>query len=531
MTMVRLQHRLGGAILVSLFLFLLVAVGAAAAGDKDTLTVPLGESQIIAVANLERVAVADPGVADVVVASASEVIVNGKKPGITSLHLWEAGQRRSFLVKVEANVDPAAKAVAEAVNDPAVQVKAAQGTILLEGTVADQAAAERAEKVARAYSDKVVNLLRWPASLGTSAGTGVSPEAQAAEKAEKDRLEAEKKATEQREAARKAAEREALPGRVEEAVGLSTVKARVVGDVLLVDGKVPTKEAAERAKTIAEAFASGVVGKVSTTLLVQPPEPPQVLLQVQVTELSRDALSELGVIWGTDKGKDNGGFFSHETWIGELLVNRGFDRVTALVGRLQAKSKDGTARLLAAPSILTRSGKQAEFLAGGEIPVVIQGKDGATVYWKDYGVKLSMAPEVREDGMILVHLKPEVSTLDWASGARMNNGLLPALKTRRVETDVQLRDGGTLVVGGLLNSEESKNAEGVPWISKLPILGQLFGSKGFQSGQTQLVIFVTPRLVKLGETPAAADVMTPPIKETPVDGPRAPAQALAPVTK
>lgn len=496
-----------------------LAVSGAVAADPEILVVPVGESRIIATANLERVAVADPTVADVVVASTQEVLVNGKKAGVTSLHLWEGGQRRSFLVRVEADLETVARVIAEALNDPAVQVKAVRGAILLEGTVADRAAADRAEKVARAYADKVVNLLRVPAAPAGPAEPvakpeGPTPEQLAAPQAEKDR----QATAEQAEKERKAAAREALPGQVEAAIGVPTVKASLIGEVLILDGTVPTKESADRAKTIAEAFATGVVGKVSVTLGIVPEEPPQVLLQVKVAEVYNDSLNQLGIGWGTimASATGTGQFVPGVTWVGELAVDTPMARLTPLSGQLDVLFKEGSAKLLAAPSIVTRSGKQAEFLAGGEIPVVVYNKDAYTVYWKEYGVKLSMLPEVRPDGQILVHLKPEVSTLDWASGAKINNGLFPALKTRRAETDVRLRDGATLVIGGLLNNEEARNSQGLPGLSKLPIIGYLFASKGFQKGQTQLVIFVTPRLLKDGDSPQVPEITTgpPPTDET-----------------
>lgn len=492
---------------------LALAWGPAAQAEQETLVVPAGESRVLAVKDLERVAVADPTVADVVVASAQEVIVNGKHAGTTSLHLWEKGGRRSLLVRVEVDLEEAVREITELLDDPAIQVKAVNGALLLAGTVDGPKAAERAEKLARAFSERVVNLLQWEEAAPAPTAPATPP----AEAAPPQKPEA-------------AGDREGLPERVEAAIGVATIQAKLAGNVLLLDGTVPDKAAGDRALEIASALGGGVVEKVVSVLQVAPPDPPQVLLQVQVVEIFQDALTQLGVAWGTMKPPSEGGFSPSEAWVGQESVGGVLKQLLPLTARLDAMYKEGTAKLLAAPSILTRSGKQAEFLAGGEIPVVIQTPDGNTVYWKEYGVKLSMAPEVRLDGQILVHLKPEVSTLDWASGARMNNGLLPALKTRRAETDVRLRDGGTLVIGGLLNNEETKNDQGLPFLSKLPILGHLFASKNFQSGKTQLVIFVTPRLIREDESPRVEDVLAPPatgLDLGPTSGPGAAAQPKA----
>ncbi|HHW15329.1 MAG TPA: BON domain-containing protein, partial [Firmicutes bacterium] len=371
--------------------------------DQEILVIPAGESRVLAVKNLERVAVADPAVADVVVASSGEIIVNGKKPGTTSLHLWEKGERRSLLIRVEVDLEEAVRQITGLLDDPAIQVKAVNGALVLAGTVDGPKAAERAEKLARAFSERVINLLQWkeaPAQPAPPPAGAVSSQASEA-----------------------AADLEGLPARVEAAIGVPTVRAKLAGKVLLLDGTVLDKAAADRALEIASALGSGVAEKVVSVLKIEPAEPPQVLLQVQVVEIAQDALTQLGIAWGTMKPPSEGGFFPSEAWVGQKLVGGVIEQLLPLTGRLDAMYKEGTAKLLAAPSILTRSGKQAEFLAGGEIPVVIQSPNGNTVYWKEYGVKLSMAPEVQPDGQILVHLKPEVSTLDWASGARMNNGL------------------------------------------------------------------------------------------------------------
>lgn len=530
------------------------------AGDEPTLVVVVGESRIIAVKELERVAIADPNVADVVVASPGEILLNGKQPGATSLHLWEKSGRRSYLIKVEED-DSLARQIAQVIGDPGVKVRLIKGAVLLEGTVADQTAVARAEKIARAYSDRVINVLgseRPPepsaAELKAEAETRAKAEAAAQAKAEaaaqakaeaeaRKQAEADAKAAADRDAKAKAeaearakaeadaqakakAEAEAqasvaeeqkraaqlgaLPSQVEEAIGMATVKARLLGDMLLLEGTVPEQKDVDRITGIATALSDGLVSKVAAYLTLAPAEPPQVLLQVQVAEVYEDALNKLGIDWGDYQGtEENRQFVPGETWLGEVGVSGVIERAASLIGRIDALLKDGSAKILAAPSLLTRSGKQAEFLAGGEIPVVVYSKDGYTVYWKEYGVKLAMTPEVRPDGRILVHVRPEVSTLDWANGSRVNNGLMPALKTRRAETDVDLRDGATLVIGGLMNQEEARNLEGVPLLSKLPILGRLFSSKSFQSGRTQLVIFVTPRLIKGGQSPRPSEITSP----------------------
>ena len=126
---------------------------------------------------------------------------------------------------------------------------------------------------------------------------------------------------------------------------------------------------------------------------------------------------------------------------------------------------------------------------------------GLQILWKEYGVKLEILPIVLDDSSIEVKLKPEVSTLDWTNGIRVDNLTLPAMKTRRTETVIYIEDGTTFVIGGLLENNESEQVHKVPLLGDLPIIGKLFRSDQFQIGQTELVFFVTPHILK-GNEPA-----------------------------
>jgi pilus assembly protein CpaC len=147
------------------------------------------------------------------------------------------------------------------------------------------------------------------------------------------------------------------------------------------------------------------------------------------------------------------------------------------------------------------NGQQASFLAGGEFPVPVlqtntQGSGGITIVWKEYGIRLNFKPTIIDEDHIRLELEPEVSTIDFNNGVRFNGFVVPALRTRRAKTGVELRDGQSFALAGLLDNTETKTLSRIPIISDIPILGNLFKSKTFEKKETELMFFVTAHMVK-----------------------------------
>jgi hypothetical protein len=162
---------------------------------------------------------------------------------------------------------------------------------------------------------------------------------------------------------------------------------------------------------------------------------------------------------------------------------------------------EGAFRELAEPNLIAMNGQQASFLAGGEFPVpVIQnlsGSNGAiTIVWKEYGIRLNFKPTIIDEDHIRLELEPEVSTIDFANGIRFNGFVVPALRTRRAKTGVELRDGQSFALAGLLDNTETKTLSRIPIVSDIPIIGALFKSKSFEKKETELMFFVTAHMVK-----------------------------------
>ncbi|HEX8553069.1 MAG TPA: secretion system protein, partial [Sphingomonas sp.] len=168
----------------------------------------------------------------------------------------------------------------------------------------------------------------------------------------------------------------------------------------------------------------------------------------------------------------------------------------------------GQVSTLAEPNVTALSGETSSFLAGGEIPIPLsQGLGAVTVEFKQYGVSLAYTPTVLSDGRISLRVRPEVSQLTSAGSVQINGTTIPALTTRRVETTVELGSGQSMMIGGLLSNTHNNNVDKTPGLGDLPVLGSLFRSNGWSRNETELVIVITPYLVKPVNN--AADIVLP----------------------
>ena len=194
-----------------------------------------------------------------------------------------------------------------------------------------------------------------------------------------------------------------------------------------------------------------------------------------------------------------GGSSPYVTILTNLLRTANGSSIDLLITALEEK---GVVRRLAEPNLMALSGDRARFLAGGEFPVPIAQTSGAvgsaatiTVEWKRFGVELNFAPTVLSRGIINLRVEPSVSELDFAQAVQISGFLIPALTKRDAATVVELRDGQSFAIAGLLSSVSQRNIQQVPWLGSVPVLGALFSSKQYQQSETDLVIIVTPRLV------------------------------------
>jgi pilus assembly protein CpaC len=241
----------------------------------------------------------------------------------------------------------------------------------------------------------------------------------------------------------------------------------------------------------------------------------QIALAVKFAEVRRDALRELGVSalyrdknvragmnnFNTDAAFDpTTGKITLPSASRFLTVLTDFG-TDDLLAFLDAQEQSGRARLLAEPTIMTANREMARFLAGGELPIpVVQGggtgaNSAISVQFREFGIRLSFTPEIVSDSLIKIQVIPEVSSLDFTNAVFLQGFRIPALRTRRIESTVDVRRNTSLVLSGLFSGEEERVKTGVPFLKDIPILGQLFSSTRFQRNESELIVIVTPVIV------------------------------------
>lgn len=318
----------------------------------------------------------------------------------------------------------------------------------------------------------------------------------------------------------------------------SNVGARISNASVVLEGTVSSADAADKAVQIADTYAPGKVVNMLSLGSAQ-----QVMLEVRFSEVKRSALKQIGVGLGVNGRGSFQGVVGNGASLTEgapITVSSGgvtttlpganvlklgaiadsfgiFGRTIRLFGgslsaTLDALEQKGSLTTLAEPNLVALSGQTASFLAGGEFPIpVAQGGGTGTaggnvaisVQFKPFGVSLAFTPTVLADGVINLVVAPEVSSIDPTASVVINGLRIPGLQTRRAQTTVELRDGESFAMAGLLRSDFQSTVRQLPLLGSLPIIGALFRSNGFNREETELVIVVTPRLVR----PVRADAL------------------------
>ena len=306
----------------------------------------------------------------------------------------------------------------------------------------------------------------------------------------------------------------------------ASIQAIPMNNMVLLTGTVASPEDVAESQRLVQAYVGDGTQVVSR---VRSATPLQVMLKVRIAEMNRSALKTFGVnLLSHDSGKTlfnigRGNAGTIDPTSGTVTFNNlaggtslglfghifGLD----LLGTLDLLENDGVVSTLAEPNLTALSGETASFLAGGEFPIpVSQGNSAVTIEYKQYGVGLSFTPIVLADGRISLRVRPEVSQLSDAGSVKLGGFTVPALTTRRAETSVELGSGQSFMIAGLLQNSNSNSIEKAPFLGDLPVIGALFRSTSFRRNETELVLVVTPYLVKPISNQAAV----------PTDGFRAP---------
>ena len=301
------------------------------------------------------------------------------------------------------------------------------------------------------------------------------------------------------------------------------ISARAANQSIVVSGTVSSPAVLQQVLTLADTYAPG---KVVNMLGVEGAQ--QVMLSVRFVEMERTAAKALRLN-AIHNDLSGGNQFSFKT--GDTVINAAgslADTFGAATFFLQsanvevlfdALEKKGMVKTLAEPTLVALSGDTASFLAGGEFPIpVAQNQNGVTgsatitVEFKQFGIALAFTPTILKDGMVNLVVSPEVSSIDLTN-AVVNNGLrIPGIKVRRAKTTIELRDGESFTIAGLLKDNDERDIRQFPWVGDVPVLGALFRSTSYQREQSELVIVVTPHLVtpRRGPTATPADHYVPP---------------------
>ncbi len=389
------------------------APGQTVTAGAAPLRVMVGKSLLInTTERLKRVSVTDPSVADALVVTPTQVLVNGLAPGEVSLLIWDELERsRSFDLRVDVDITAASEEMHRLFPDEQINVTPSRSAIVLSGHVTTEDVSKHAGSLASAYSKNVVNVLTF-----------------------------------------------------------------------------------------------GPVGA------------DEVLLEVKFAEVDRTALTQLGInIFSTGAGNTIGtvqtGQFggvkpgpisdpatSNTSTISDALNLFFFNPQVHLGTVIKALQSKNLLQILAEPNLVAVNGKEASFLAGGEFPfpVVQPGAGGiatVTVQFREFGVRLRFTPVIQPNGSIHLHVVPEVSTLDFANAVTVSGTTIPAISTRKADTEFELQDGQSFVIAGLMDNRVTNLGNKVPWLGDVPILGNFFKSKSAQKSNSELMVLCTVRRV------------------------------------
>lgn len=428
--------------IVPLAMALALALAAPAAAQDagggthaGTLEVPVNKSQVVNVDRaIGKALIGNPEIADVLPIAERSVYVLGKKPGTTSLTLYSRENR--VLAVLDVSVGPDVEAMREQfralIPNQTIDARISNEAVILSGLVTDPGASDRAAQIAKAYAgDKVINLI----SVGGS--QQVMLEVRFAE----------------------------VNRQVGEELGVQGFGTSNNGRFNSVIGG--TAGLTPRDSTVTTQVPLPGGGTASTSTVVT------------------EGVLTLGAITNTF------GIFKQRFNVGGVSIE----------GILNTLERRGLAKTLAEPTLLSLSGERASFLAGGEFPVpVVQNSGGGngnaiTVEFKPFGVSLGFTPTVLGDKVINLVVEPEVSSIDPSASVSINGLVVPGLQTRRASTTVELRDGESFAIAGLLRRDFQTTIRQLPVLGSIPIIGALFRSSAFQKGETELLIVVTPRLV------------------------------------
>lgn len=449
-------RRLGGSLVA---LLVVSTVGVAHAQEGGNLSLVVGQQRVLTVRGMQRIAVGDPNVADVkALPGQNQVLITGTGEGQTTLLVWRAGKSRiSYLIRVtKQDVRQVVREVRELLGDiEGVTIRTVGDRVFLDGSAYTTEDFQRIAEIVELYPS-VKSFVKVAPNAKKLVANTLNQELQRA--------------------------------------GLKNVQASVVGTTIFLEGSVESQQDLQKAELITNAIGENVENLLIVGIKRM------ILTEVQFVEIRKKGLDNIGVKLPLDfSGTADAGFTYNQSLPGFPLVH---DAVFSLAFKADSNFtfglslSDGYGRLLAQPKLVCASGEKATFLAGGEVPIPVLQNGQIAIEYHEYGVKLEIKPTADRHGNIQIEIYAEVSEVDDSVaitvGANLN---IPGFLKRSVRTNVTVRHGETIVLSGVFNHDQQKTVGKFPLLGHIPILGELFKSRRFQETKSELVIFVTPRIV------------------------------------
>jgi len=449
---------------------------AASAEQVVLLSIQSGHSILLKAEGLTRVAVGDGRIAGVVPIGTSQVVVNGKEPGHTTVFVWANGRRETYEVTVtEQQLDDVAQMIRSAIAAPGVQVISFDRSIVVRGTVGDGAQfqqisdiLDRFDPIVKAQGGVMVNAVTISQNLGD------------------------------------------LQRAIANIPGASDIRVDPDGKGnVIVSGNatdaVTAQAILDRARGLAGPYLATngeLIDRLNSI------NNSQIDIKVYVLEVDKTAQSNLGislyaaqpVLGQATPSLVPPSFPFIETpslpGSGLAFTIQPFYRTTTLAPTLNLLMTEGHAKILSSPDLVTSPGKKATFLVGGQIPVVTStGLGAVNVQYQNYGVQLNVTPDILGNGSIHAVVAPTISALDYSNAVIVSGFQIPALTVSELSTDVITRPGESIMLGGLVKRLEMKTISKIPLLSEIPILGKLFTSTAYQNQQTDVVFVMTPQII------------------------------------
>jgi pilus assembly protein CpaC len=442
----------------ALGVFMALLVGSSAlAQEGSTIALGVGTQKVVTIPGITRIALGDPSIAEVKTIGNNQVLIIGQNEGKTTLLIWKSsGQRVSYLIAVRRQ-DP---------NEIISEIKKLLGEI--EG-VSVRMVGDRIYLDGQAYTTQDADRIDQVVSLypNVKSFVKIAPNA--------------KKLVAQN-----------LNAAFQKA-GLRNVQANVVGSTIFLEGSVESQQDLQKAELITKAIGE----KVENLLVVGIKR--MILSEVQFVEIRRNSRDRYGIRYPTDIT----GSASASAAITQELFPGTFGSGSSNLGltagsefSIGFQANDGYGRLLAQPKLVCASGEKAEFLAGGQVPIPLITNNQFSVEFKPYGVILNLRPTADRNGNIQTEIEAEASEIDTSVAVSFGGSAsVPGFRTRKVKTNVTVRHGETIVLSGVFSHDEQKAVSKLPGLGHIPIVGELFKSRAFDSTKRELVIFVTPRIV------------------------------------